>query len=133
MSFFFNGAQAQVTLQGGVTGTFPDLKPSQSIHKVSITATGGNDTIFTVPAGEKAYLLGFSSSRPSGTAVAFNLYEQGSVVNFEQQIVRPSNSEVKFNLLGVNPAYPNRTATQAFVFSGTTGTKFHCWLVRETV
>jgi hypothetical protein len=61
MSFFFNGAQANVTISntGGVVASVPQVAATQTFVRASAT---NNTTIYTPTAGKTFYLYGISTS-----------------------------------------------------------------------
>lgn len=69
MSFFFNGAQANVTISGSVTTSTPTLSASQTSLAYQAASNGGAIDIYTVPAGKTLYLFGWglSGNNTSGT------------------------------------------------------------------
>ena len=70
MSFYFNGAQANVTLSGGASLPIPSS--TQTPIHVWGDAKNGNQDFYTVPAGKTFYLYGATLATAN---VNFTVYE----------------------------------------------------------
>jgi hypothetical protein len=68
MSFFFNGAQANVVLSGGIASlpNAPCLGATQTPFNFQITATGANQAITVVPAGKRVNIFGMTCYTAGG-------------------------------------------------------------------
>lgn len=74
MSFYFNGTQANVTISGGITQTFPTPGTTQTLYCTDrIQGTGALQTLFTTTAGKTAYVTSIIAFASASTSA--NIYK----------------------------------------------------------
>ena len=134
MSFFFNGAQANVTVSGSSTIGLPT---STAAAKYYYSAADGTvKTVLTVPAGQVFHVYGINLGQAGAavtTAICYLFDDDGTtrIIDNGMQCTSGGNSSQQ-KISGGAPFW-SYTAGKAVKCQGTNGCAVQVWGILQTV